>query len=179
MGLRKDDQNSRAGHTLKGLIICGPGGRIRCAGSLPTSWLKKYFPKNRRAEELPRPVQQWLSGKSDALLPLRVEKNGDSLVITLGEGGLGGQNYLLLEETSGLSRLEATVREKLTQRETEVLSWVAQGNANWTIGKILNLSPATVRKHLQNIYSKLGVENRTAAALCALEILRSELEIGL
>ena len=62
---------------------------------------------------------------------------------------------------------------KLTEREMEVLSWVARGKANWAISRILDLSPGTVRKHLQNIYAKLGVENRTAAAICAAEIVRA------
>lgn len=52
----------------------------------------------------------------------------------------------------------------LSAREIEVLSWVAHGKANVDVGYILGISPRTVQKHLENIYTKLGVETRTAAA---------------
>jgi DNA-binding NarL/FixJ family response regulator len=56
----------------------------------------------------------------------------------------------------------------LTPRESEVLLWIAQGKTNRDIGDILNLSPRTVNKHLEQIFAKLGVENRaTAAAIAA------------
>jgi DNA-binding CsgD family transcriptional regulator len=52
---------------------------------------------------------------------------------------------------------------QLTVREREVLSWVARGKTNPQIAELLWLSPATVRKHLENVYGKLGVNTRTAA----------------
>jgi DNA-binding CsgD family transcriptional regulator len=52
----------------------------------------------------------------------------------------------------------------LTAREAEVLRWVAAGKSDAQIGAILRISARTVQKHLQNVYDKLGVESRTAAA---------------
>ena len=52
---------------------------------------------------------------------------------------------------------------RLTAREAEVLRWAAAGKSDAQIGAILRISARTVQKHLQNIYDKLGVENRTAA----------------
>ena len=52
----------------------------------------------------------------------------------------------------------------LTRRELQVLAWVARGKTNPEIARILWITPATVRKHLENIYAKLGVRTRTAAA---------------
>lgn len=52
---------------------------------------------------------------------------------------------------------------RLTAREGEVLRWVAAGKSDAQIGAILRISARTVQKHLQNVYDKLGVENRTAA----------------
>jgi DNA-binding CsgD family transcriptional regulator len=49
--------------------------------------------------------------------------------------------------------------------------WIARGKANRDIGEILNLSPRTVNKHLEQIFSKLGVENRTSAAAAAMRVL--------
>ena len=59
----------------------------------------------------------------------------------------------------------------LTPREAEVLLWVAQGKGNAEIGIILNMAEATVKRHLTNMFEKLGLESRNAATLCALEIL--------
>jgi DNA-binding CsgD family transcriptional regulator len=53
----------------------------------------------------------------------------------------------------------------LTFREEDVLSWVAQGKSNGEVAKILNIAPGTVKIHLERIYHKLGVNNRTSAAL--------------
>jgi DNA-binding CsgD family transcriptional regulator len=52
----------------------------------------------------------------------------------------------------------------LTPCERKVLRWVAEGKTNWQIGQILGCAERTVKKHLQHIYRKLGVDNRTAAA---------------
>jgi DNA-binding CsgD family transcriptional regulator len=51
----------------------------------------------------------------------------------------------------------------LTPREREVFDWAKIGKTNWAISRILNCSEATVKKHLQRIYRKLGVENRVEA----------------
>ena len=51
----------------------------------------------------------------------------------------------------------------LTQREMDVLQWVACGKTNSDVAEILGMSPRTVNKHLEHIYEKLGVETRTAA----------------
>jgi DNA-binding CsgD family transcriptional regulator len=58
----------------------------------------------------------------------------------------------------------------LTRREGEVLSWLSKGKTNRDIAQILGLSPRTVDKHLEQIYAKLGVENRTAAVAFAADV---------
>lgn len=60
----------------------------------------------------------------------------------------------------------------LTTREGEVLAWLSKGKTNRDIAQILGLSPRTVDKHLEQIYAKLGVENRTAAAAIAANATR-------
>jgi DNA-binding CsgD family transcriptional regulator len=54
-------------------------------------------------------------------------------------------------------------RETLTPREREVVALVGDGMRNSEIAETLWVSPGTVRKHLENIYNKLGVHTRTAA----------------
>lgn len=59
----------------------------------------------------------------------------------------------------------------LTEREAEVLVWIANGKSNKEIATILDISPRTVNKHLDRIFGKLGVENRTSAAVVSLKKL--------
>ncbi|GAB1260223.1 response regulator [Aurantivibrio plasticivorans] len=59
----------------------------------------------------------------------------------------------------------------ITGREAEVLLWVARGKANREIATILSMSPRTVNKHLEQLFRKLNVENRTGAAIIALKHL--------
>jgi DNA-binding NarL/FixJ family response regulator len=59
----------------------------------------------------------------------------------------------------------------LTAREAEVLLWVAQGKSNPDISGILGASEGTIKKHLEHIFEKLGIESRNAAALRAIEVL--------
>src|SRR5204862_3529571 len=65
-------------------------------------------------------------------------------------------------------RFDADVPESadvdgLTNRETEILGWVARGKTNQEIAAVLIVSPHTVRKHLEHVYEKLRVNSRTAA----------------
>jgi len=59
----------------------------------------------------------------------------------------------------------------VTEREADVLLWIANGKTNREIGQILEMSPRTVNKHLEQIFRKLGVENRTSAAALAIRCL--------
>jgi DNA-binding NarL/FixJ family response regulator len=66
---------------------------------------------------------------------------------------------------------EPLIKLGLTPRVAEVLLWVAQGKTNADIATILSISESTVKKHLLEIFSVLGVETRSAATLRALEVL--------
>ena len=61
----------------------------------------------------------------------------------------------------------------LTPRATEALLWLAQGKTNSDIATILGITESTVKKHVQEIFEKLGVETRGAAAVRALEVLNA------
>ncbi|MDB5644403.1 response regulator transcription factor [Methylobacterium sp.] len=83
-------------------------------------------------------------------------------------GGTGDEILLRLARDgtqAGLERLR--LRLRVTGREAEVLLWLSRGKSSRDIGEILGLSPRTVMKHLEGIYEKLGVENRTAASVIA------------
>lgn len=89
-------------------------------------------------------------------------------------GRVGVNEFLLrlAPMTSRDSPMEFSKELGLTKREGEVLSWLSKGKTNRDIAQILNLSPRTVDKHLEQIYAKLGVENRTAAAAIAVDTSR-------
>jgi DNA-binding CsgD family transcriptional regulator len=95
----------------------------------------------------------------------------------------GGKDYTdrertllqLLRPHLARIRLNAESRRRtdaslgLTPREADVLGWVARGKTNHEIGAALFISPHTVRKHVENIFEKLDVRTRTAAAAYARE----------
>lgn len=83
----------------------------------------------------------------------------DELLFRLAEVGTRGDEQLLQRALS------------LTTREAEVLLWISRGKSNREIGEILNISPRTVNKHLEQVFVKLGVENRAAAAARAVRTL--------
>lgn len=90
-------------------------------------------------------------------------------------GSIGPDEYLFRLSTESRLRDDEILRQhfSLTQRESEVLLWIAKGKANRDIGEILGLSARTVTKHLEQIYVKLGVENRASAAVKATHVLHA------
>jgi len=98
--------------------------------------------------------------------------DGASLDIRL-VGRIGPGELLLRVAPSRPSRDEARVRAQLpvTAREAEVLIWLTRGKSNRDIAEILGLSPRTVNKHLEQIYAKLGIENRSSAVALTLRAL--------
>jgi DNA-binding CsgD family transcriptional regulator/CheY-like chemotaxis protein len=86
----------------------------------------------------------------------------------------GDDDWLIvMQEVSDAAVIEAmSFAFKLTAREAEVLYWVVKGKINRDIADILGASPATVKKHLERILAKLGVETRTAAAAMAMNRIR-------
>ncbi|GGF87600.1 response regulator transcription factor [Rhizobium wenxiniae] len=91
-------------------------------------------------------------------------------------GGLGADEFLF-RLTANNRRPSAEILRQhfpLTARESDVLLWIAKGKSNRDIGEILGLSARTVNKHLEQIYVKLGVENRASAAVRAAHVLHED-----
>ena len=122
---------------------------------------------------LPDPIPQWLDqarkGKAGSKAAIMTALPGNEQLRLQYMGRLGSNEFLLrLAKDSGTETpAEFSSELGLTTREGEVLSWLSKGKTNRDIAQILGLSPRTVDKHLEQIYSKLGVENRTAAAAIA------------
>ncbi len=110
-----------------------------------------------------------LGGEAAGVLPAApqwvVNQAARRLTVALHEPVGDDEWLLVMRETSDQAAIDAITQEfKLTAREGEVLYWVVKGKTNRDIGDILGSSPATVKKQLEHIFAKLGVETRTAAA---------------
>jgi DNA-binding NarL/FixJ family response regulator len=122
---------------------------------------------------LPEPIPQWLDqarqGKAGSKAAITAAIPGNEQLRLQYMGKLGANEFLLRLAKDFTSETPAEFSSELglTAREGEVLSWLSKGKTNRDIAQILGLSPRTVDKHLEQIYSKLGVENRTAAAAIA------------
>ena len=127
---------------------------------------------------LPAKVQEWLQKcahadvKSGDSIPLESERSPLKLQLSF-VGQVAPEEILLRLLEGELENDNLVLKRKLqlTQRESEVLMWIARGKSNRDIAEILSLSPRTVNKHLEQIYAKLGVENRASAAALAVRML--------
>jgi DNA-binding NarL/FixJ family response regulator len=134
-------------------------------------------------QQIPDVVLDWLraestsaaEGREPRTLPVsrRIDNQTRQLVFALQQRTGDDDLLIVMREVSDAAVVDAMVQAfKLTLREAEVLYWVAKGKTNRDIGDILGSSPATVKKHLERVYVKLGVETRTAAASVATGRLR-------
>jgi DNA-binding CsgD family transcriptional regulator len=139
------------------------------------SWLAQYFGRDScaaRTSYLPDDLQRWVRrqalclGRESSLphpaKPLIVEREHSRLSIRLIPDP--PEDLLLLEEEREAIDYAAFERRGLTSREAEVLHWIVEDKTNRQIATILHTSCRTVEKHLENIFAKLGVRTRTAAA---------------
>ena len=119
---------------------------------------------------LPTYLAPWLG--QQAKQPLRIEDLSQPLLIKSIDSQQTDE-WLLIVELANKPKEEDLLREKfeLTPRESEVLTWISRGKTNQEIAMILDFSPRTVNKHLEQIFRKLGVENRTTAAAVSLKYL--------
>jgi DNA-binding NarL/FixJ family response regulator len=169
-------QSARAALDVSGrfLLAVSRQGKIMWA----TPQAQKLLSENLAAGSndellLPQPMLQWLEqaqrGKAGSKTPaMAAFPNNEQLRLQY-MGKLGPNEFLLrlAKDSSANTPAEFSSELGLTTREGEVLSWLSKGKTNRDIAQILGLSPRTVDKHLEQIYAKLGVENRTAAAAIA------------
>jgi DNA-binding CsgD family transcriptional regulator len=139
-----------------GLVVLGSSDKVEFTTPAAERLLARYFGGTFDGG-LPEPVRGWLHHDSQRLngnglpppapAPLRIERGERRLTIRR-----AGRTLLLDEEIA-----------TLTRREREIIDQLAEGRSNAEIADGLTIAPATVRKHLEHIYAKLGVGTRTAA----------------
>nr|WP_295742278.1 response regulator transcription factor [uncultured Acidocella sp.] len=132
------------------LLWCTPQAEQRLADALPDFTAAGFrLPAGLEMQAGPRTLHFALVGRTGPA----------ELLYRLTESG-GGQEEAFLQTQFGLSA-----------REAEVLLWVARGKPNKDVSDILGISPRTVNKHLEQVFTKLGVENRASAAALAVGAL--------
>jgi len=118
-------------------------------------------------------LREWFTHKPESGRQLPLCDLDKELLVEL-LNFIDGREYLLRLKAPS-SEVDDAQRLKqqfgVTDREADVLLWIAHGKTNREIGQILAMSPRTANKHLEQIFKKLGVENRTSAAAAAIKCL--------
>lgn len=149
----------------RGILLPDRAGReIDAATDHARRLLETYF-RDASTLRLPATLSAWLaqararenSPQLDRELSPELNVSGPAGTLTIDRARVSDVEVVVLEETV------APRQPLLTAREREVLDLVAEGKRNSDIAQDLWVSPSTVRKHLENIYEKLGVSTRTAA----------------
>jgi len=124
------------------------------------------------AVALAKKISQLIGAEVKPQRGVRIEKDGLEFDIRYVNQVAPNEYLLRIVDLTGDSDTALLKKEfALTDRESDVLTWISQGKTNREIGIILSMSPRTVNKHLEQIYKKLGVENRTTAAIISLGVL--------
>lgn len=156
-------------------------GKLMWQTPLARELLQRYY--GTAAPQTPEAVLTWLRRQvatAEQLAAQRtepprlsIEQGAKKLVFRLHQQTGDDDWLIIMREESDETVIQAiSLSFKLTAREAEVLYWVVKGKINRDIGDILGTSPMTVKKHLERVFAKLGVETRTAAAGMAMNRIR-------
>jgi len=135
--------------------------------------LNQYQQQELEPCELADTLSRWLpNGQAghDLALPLKQQ----NIVLTVNYFKQTEDDEYLLKIQSPNVEIDPGLLEEslsITSREAQVLLWLAHGKTNREIAEILEMSPRTVNKHLEQLYPKVGADNRTAAASVAIQTI--------
>lgn len=166
----------------RGIVVLSGKDRVQWCNEQARRWMGEYFEPARRVDRLPESLSRWVehqrsppSGGSSVpppREPLIVKQAGKHLVVRLvADDPEEGSHRLVLEERYAPLSVGSLEALGLTGREAEILLHIAWGKTNKEIAATLCLSPLTVKKHLEHVYRKFGVESRTEALSRALQLL--------
>jgi len=155
------------------LLATDLAGRIKWCTPKARALLHELWPGDAtQVPELPEPaLRQMLALRHAGRAQCMLEMAGVQLECAMLSPI--GPDELLFRLSEKRTEEEGAVLQQLgvTSRESEVLLWLSRGKSNREIGEILGISPRTVNKHLEQIFIKLGVENRASAAARAARVL--------
>jgi len=167
--LAKDLLHKSAEAEKQGAVLFQSNGKIVCISPFAKKMFAKYFNVTLDiGNALPKRLLKWFKirelSKSVEREALTLEKENNILLVRLINDFTTGDNIFVVTETSPTARVRDLTEYDLSSRETEVLTWLAKGKSNIEIAMILSISKRTAEKHMENIFAKLGVETRAAAA---------------
>jgi CheY-like chemotaxis protein/DNA-binding CsgD family transcriptional regulator len=175
--LARQTRNALDAFGYASIAVRASDGRLMWQTPLARELLQAYFGTS--APDTPPEILSWLRRHlADAerqIEPprLQAELGARRLSIRLHQQTGDDDWLIVMREVSDAAIIESmSLAFKLTAREAEVLYWVVKGKINRDIGDIVGASPATVKKHLERVFAKLGVETRTAAAGMAMNRIR-------
>lgn len=158
------------------LLAVDRRGALRWCTPKAKQLLAEVFPSaTGQVGDLPPPLAERLRELGTVQTPATtsdIEVGGRWLELTyLSATGPDELLFRISEVSRNADELLLRRALSLTSRESEVLRWLSCGKSNREIGEILSISPRTVNKHLEQVFVKLGVENRAAAAARAVRAL--------
>ena len=159
-------------HAGKNVFCVSPVGRLSCATPHVHELVEEISVGNASPWATLAPlIEQWLL--QDTSQDLQISCFSETMSIAYERQQQ--KMHLLRIVQNKLQKIASDLQLHLpiTKRESEVLYWVSYGKTSWEISQILDMSPRTVNKHLEQIYKKLGVDNRTSAAAISIRILES------
>jgi len=159
---------SGAGGASQAVFVLDARGNVQVASDLARAWCSLLGPIDHRGR-LPEPLGSWSAAQSrrtdpraDATRTLEVDTPSATLVARFVAPTSTGPATILLSRRTTWD-FAVPHQLGLTARESEVLRLVSHGLSNVQVARELNLSERTIAKHLERVYSKLGVSSRTAA----------------
>jgi DNA-binding NarL/FixJ family response regulator len=169
--LRLDAEKQLEASLEQALLVSNRDGEILFATRHAQLLLSTFFP-SAPIHRLPPDVQVWLTTQNNQIrLKVTDKKHGEIEIHQFAITHSGNLSMIRIEHLNGDRGPKSLLALGLTAREAEVLYWISEGKTNPEIAIILESSVNTVKKHANNLFIKLGVETRTAAARAALLVL--------
>ncbi len=166
---RAETERTLRASLAQAVIVASPDGGVLFHTRRAAQLLERHCGWS-EAEDRPLPAR--LAQLAAAGRSAHETSTGSAGVLEVRVVGGGEFVTILLEERRAAGDFAPLRALGLSEREAEVLFWMSEGKSNPEIALIIGAAAATVKKHAENIFAKLGLENRAAAMRLALEKLR-------
>jgi DNA-binding CsgD family transcriptional regulator len=172
-----DAANDAVAQEGSGMIVLWDPPEELTPGALVT--LYRFFGRPSPSSPLPTRVERWVAAQRDRLVsgeqfdvmrPLTAELEGRRCTLRYLPPQATHPGAIMVRSQGGRTSGRTFESLGLSPREAEIVQWVTVGESNAAIAARLHLSPGTVKKHLDNVYGKLGVRGRGALTAFVLDI---------
>jgi DNA-binding response OmpR family regulator/DNA-binding CsgD family transcriptional regulator len=154
----------------RSLLAIDSAGRLLWSTPRTRSILERHFAGPEAQAALAAALLRLADGDDQGVWA-RMVSDGRLEFTLINRSGRDEWLFRISEIAAGSEERLLAARHGLTDREAEVLLWISRGKANIEISEILGISPRTVNKHLEQVFEKMGIENRASAAAAAVKTL--------